>query len=650
MIITQFSAFRLFFLMAGCLMVSCATQETWIRPFDVEEDLLSALSQAISERDSEKLWELKDHENPVISDNAWRALITAKTENVERFANDVIKTDDPLAWYVFSFREPDDATLETIKRNFKRGEIGSAACTFFYRHGDKEILHFLLDDPARLQSDESCSKAAGGMLTRIESDAGTIDQIAAMLVAFDDETAIRNLLYGFWRSELNRPADDTAAYKILMEMMYQRNGQEPQLVDEYLVRLLGTEAFNAAMYRRPQHHLETNVQFAVEVAGALADFTADSIHREHVLRLLNHPNAHVIRRTLESLKAIEGLDAGWVTGLEQQITPLTENPETALAYLELLAASGTDLSAKKEHLDWIYTNSPYLRDRTLTLYRPLLGENAFLALLENDMAEGGIEAMRATQQLAEIINARPVSPDYVEVVRGVMIRAMEGQNRSVISVAGPLLQNEVFFGASDSTLFEETYRTAAENGTVSIAGVMAETARHHGILSPVFEEEIPEQPIRLPNWHRLSEMGESPLWKLETNRGDVLIELKPASAPFTVSSIDELTRNGQCNGTTFHRVVRNFVIQGGDFDRRDGFGGPGYRLPTEPSFESFVPGMAGIASSGPDTEGSQFFVTHTWTPHLDGLYTIFGEVIEGMDVVENIQIGDIVLQATIIIR
>jgi len=154
----------------------------------------------------------------------------------------------------------------------------------------------------------------------------------------------------------------------------------------------------------------------------------------------------------------------------------------------------------------------------------------------------------------------------------------------------------------------------------------------------------------MPDWDRLYRMGTRPYWILETSRGKIEVRLEPETAPFTVSSIDSLTRAGAYDGVVFHRVVTNFVIQGGDFDRRDGFGGPGYRLPTEPSTIPFERGAAGIASSGTDTEGSQFFFMHNRAPHLDGHYTRFGEVVRGMDVVDKIQVGDVVNRARMSLR
>ena len=129
---------------------------------------------------------------------------------------------------------------------------------------------------------------------------------------------------------------------------------------------------------------------------------------------------------------------------------------------------------------------------------------------------------------------------------------------------------------------------------------------------------------------------------LKTNKGDVKIELLPEAAPFTVMNFIKLSENKFYNGTVFHRVVSNFVIQGGD-PGGTGYGGPGYSIRSEFSPLTYERGMVGMASSGKDTEGSQFFITHSATPHLDGRYTIFGKVTEGMDIVDEIMTGDSVI-------
>ena len=128
--------------------------------------------------------------------------------------------------------------------------------------------------------------------------------------------------------------------------------------------------------------------------------------------------------------------------------------------------------------------------------------------------------------------------------------------------------------------------------------------------------------------------------RLETSRGDVVIRLRKDVAPFTIMSILKLAgQRGFYRGLVFHRVVPNFVVQGGD-PRGDGWGGPEYTLRSEFSPLSFDAGTVGMASAGKDTEGSQFFITQSPQPHLDGRYTIVGHVESGMDVVDRLQVGD----------
>ena len=128
--------------------------------------------------------------------------------------------------------------------------------------------------------------------------------------------------------------------------------------------------------------------------------------------------------------------------------------------------------------------------------------------------------------------------------------------------------------------------------------------------------------------------------KIETIKGDILCDLYKDASPFTVMSLLKLAEHrGFYRGLPFHRVVPNFVIQGGD-PRGDGWGGPGYSLRSEFSTLRYETGTIGIASAGKDTEGSQFFITQSPQPHLDGRYTIIGRVTSGMNVVDKILVDD----------
>ncbi len=137
-----------------------------------------------------------------------------------------------------------------------------------------------------------------------------------------------------------------------------------------------------------------------------------------------------------------------------------------------------------------------------------------------------------------------------------------------------------------------------------------------------------------------------PVARIVTGLGTIVVRLFPAEAPGTVANFITLAREGYYNGLTFHRVVADFVIQGGD-PRGDGWGGPGYAIRCEINPLGYDRGRMGMALSGKDTGGSQFFITHSPQPHLDGNYTVFGEVVEGMAIVDRIQIGDVIQEITL---
>ena len=129
--------------------------------------------------------------------------------------------------------------------------------------------------------------------------------------------------------------------------------------------------------------------------------------------------------------------------------------------------------------------------------------------------------------------------------------------------------------------------------------------------------------------------------KIETNKGDLELELYPEYAPKTVNNFIFLAKEGFYDGVIFHRVISDFMIQGGD-PTGTGRGGPGYKF--EDEFEGnplrHETKVISMANAGPNTNGSQFFITHSPQPHLDGMHTVFGKVIEGRDIVDAIRQGD----------
>jgi len=136
--------------------------------------------------------------------------------------------------------------------------------------------------------------------------------------------------------------------------------------------------------------------------------------------------------------------------------------------------------------------------------------------------------------------------------------------------------------------------------------------------------------------------------KIETRHGDILIELYADTAPNTVANFKALAGKGFYDGLTFHRVIAGFMAQGGDPDGT-GMGGPGYKVKAEFNSRKHIRGTVAMArSSSPDSAGSQFYICFAPQPHLDGQYAIFGQVVEGMDVVDQIKQGDIMTRVSVL--
>ena len=135
---------------------------------------------------------------------------------------------------------------------------------------------------------------------------------------------------------------------------------------------------------------------------------------------------------------------------------------------------------------------------------------------------------------------------------------------------------------------------------------------------------------------------------LTTDRGDIVVDLDASAAPRTVNNFVFLAREGFYDGVMFHRVIPNFMVQGGD-PTGTGRGGPGYQF--EDEFKDnplrHERGVLSMANAGPNTNGSQFFITHAPQPHLDNRHTVFGRVAEGMDVVDAIRQGDAIQQVSV---
>jgi peptidylprolyl isomerase/peptidyl-prolyl cis-trans isomerase B (cyclophilin B) len=167
-------------------------------------------------------------------------------------------------------------------------------------------------------------------------------------------------------------------------------------------------------------------------------------------------------------------------------------------------------------------------------------------------------------------------------------------------------------------------------------------------IPSLFEEprimRTPPQADEIPAY---SEEARSSRVRIETDKGDIVLELFPDDAPMHVASFLKLVKDGFYDGLTFHRVEPGFVIQGGDPDG-NGTGGPGYHLPAEFNSRSHLRGTLAMArSSDPNSAGSQFYICLADVRFLDGQYTVFGNTVDGVETIDKIRAGDVMKKLTV---
>ncbi len=607
------------------------------------------IAEHVTERNLSGLMGFISHEDENVSNLAWRAIAHTDLNSEEKddLYRVVLDTDEEGGWFALSFHELSNSQLQTIRTELNTGQIlSNSVCEVFFRQGDLVDLEFILSNED-LNQISSCSKAIGGILSRREVPERLNRDVINLAFQSDDSEIRRNLLYGYFRSSANRPEGESGFYLDAMQNWQNFGIGNYEFVDMTMVRLFGSEAFQMVMDELTDRELKKLIGLSVDLASALNRMTPNSSNMEMIFRLLNHDNPHVTVQALASLTQLDRISNEILSRIKSEIVAPTREAEVFAAALNLFLKNDIDISVHRTRLDYFAERNPFLTDRFLVIYSALDSDEEYFSRLKSLIEKGEIEALHAGRMMTAFLQRDGILSEFSEQADEFIRSELSRGNRSALDGLTELLLNDEIIGEDDITLLNDTYSKYVEDGLIESAQ----------IIGRILEERIPDQfsPSReiedknfhSPDFQKLYEMGVRPFWTLKTEKGTVQVKLDPITAPFTVSSIYSLTRNGSYNGVAFHRVVRNFVAQGGDFDRHDGFGGPEYRIPTEPSFETFERGMAGIASSGIDTEGSQFFFMHRWAPHLDGLYTNFGQITRGLDVLDKLQVGDKIIEASI---
>jgi cyclophilin family peptidyl-prolyl cis-trans isomerase/HEAT repeat protein len=274
--------------------------------------------------------------------------------------------------------------------------------------------------------------------------------------------------------------------------------------------------------------------------------------------------------------------------------------------------------------------------RALAAFKPLdLASVARAALRSEDVIA------RATA--ADILSELPPEADSTRALVEALPGALQDRtDDAALSILGALAKQQ----GPEATAGIQSAQEATTDYLVRRRAADILRERAGGAAAERRVETVNTRNHREDYERALARVGKQVRAVVSTDKGSFTLELLPGDAPLTVDNFVQLARRNYFNNVLFHRVVPNFVVQGGD-PRGDGNGGPGYQIRCEINMVPYGRGAVGMALSGKDTGGSQWFVTHSPQPHLDGGYTVFGRVVEGMEVVDRIARGDRIRFVTI---
>jgi peptidylprolyl isomerase len=670
--------FRFCLLVAVLLVLRpAAAQPTPERPADrlLARPDLQAVVEAQVERDGDALLDRLDADEPAVRARAAFALASVQDTAavpalLDRLRDGVpvVRTDAAFALAQMPPGSVPAGRLLDVLRYERDDAMQRLLIRALGATGDAASLRALLDMglPAARDADVALALARYGL--RGATDSTAADWLAGHLTAADAWTR-RNAAYAFGRTDaLARGRADT-----LRHALDATERGDPAAM--HLIRALGTAGDSSDVDRLARWLRNgTDWRTRVDAARALASLPDTESGRAALINALGDDHPLVARTAAETLAGADWSE-GTHTGVSVWVDAHPDRWRVGAPLLRGWARNDRPRRALRMVERWRDERSPVAYAAALPALAPLDTARADTLLIEALRSDDRRVAAAAVQALGN--RWERGRPDRTDVFFRHLSDAVRRGDPALLYHGAPLLTDSLFVERGAADTLAAAYRTlstpddlegmtAGLEALGTIGGTTAETTLrdaldhpHHAVrraaaagLSVATDTTVTADPRPLPDtpsidWEYLKTLGPHPRLTLETNRGTVTIELHTEQAPQTVQAITRFASEGRYDGVPFHRVVPNFVVQGGDFARRDGFGGPGFFLRTEITRLGHRRGTIGMASAGTDTEGSQFFVPHSMQPHLDSGYTSFGRVVEGMETVDRLRAYDTIETATV---
>jgi len=644
------------------IVVGCSQSESELKEFD----------SAVSTRNAPKLFEYAKSSNEDVQNQALRALMS--TSGIENELIDfALKNPSEGAFRILTVQTLEPDQINKLKKSFDQtpNEYKGDLIELLGWHTDLRVFVWLLNNWKK-SFDTDLELDYAMALSRQSLQLGFPDSLLGSWITrtmvSTNEKHIRSYLYGAYRAKhsiIKKPYDG-----ILLNFLHANESKLSALSTQYLIQVIAKQSnIQLLDWMLNQDINSMPVQVQLECVKAFAQYMYSPLH--------NAVFEHLLESKTELVKVylFDKVSSGFVwnesvkNAIEKRKVVFSNKYDAVTLASEFFLIKAFQNKSTWADTDFISVMRfyPYEMERAIDLNRMVMAPASEMKLIEDYWEDVPISGRYSlAKRYFELLKTAgsTINPSFAQEL-------LESKDRGVMVQIGELLSDKRF-----STLFNEE-NIINELSTMDVEADIEVFQTYIPILisSPLpaadslFKKlaEIPNLPLitalkragytgetveakvnlAKPNRARLNILGSTPIWTIHTNIGKIEIELEPEWAPTTVWLIDSLSNNGFFNKVAFHRIVPNFVVQGGDFERGDGYGGSMTTIPTEASEFEFERGAVGVASAGNDTESAQFFIMHQWQPHLNGKYTRFGKVIEGLEVVDKLQHGDKIVSASV---
>lgn len=425
--------------------------------------------------------------------------------------------------------------------------------------------------------------------------------------------------------------------KIITESALHDLSTDVRMASAFALRKIKTDSSLVNLERIIKSNADYRIR--ANAVRALQSFSFDKT-KAILLSALTDEQVNIAVTASEVIKEVITKDSWQEIASLAKVTS-NQRVQANLYEAALKAGNGKDLAEEVAGTIKTATN-PYKKAALISALQPSVMMYTFI---EEQLLAADTPVVRssAATALVAMNYDRKFDPSLKKQFAAIYQKAVQTGDAAVIgTVAGALTDSTLGYKAiiTDYTfLYDAKKKLSLPKDNEALQPLEAAIAYFEGKKnSPPVKNEF-NHPI---DWKLVKTIAKDQKVKINTTKGDIVIRLLVEEAPGSVANFVALLNQKYFNQKFFHRVVPNFVIQAG-CNRGDGWGSEDYSIRSEFSMERYKTGSVGMASAGKDTEGTQWFITHSPTPHLDGRYTIFADVESGMDVVHTIEVGDQIL-------